>query len=138
MYLYPMLPIDLRTTCSSCGTYIRFQTTKSSKEELREEFQEVELDCQNCRKVNTYPIEDLRATSNKAVSVALVILMLAGPALALFAFYGLFDIFNPSTFRFTKLMAIIIFPATIALSVQKRLNSKVREFNGRKYQRRRR
>ena len=135
-----MLPIDLRTTCSSFGTYIRFQTTKSTKAELKEEFEEVELDCHHCRMINTYSVDDLRATSNKAVSVALVVLMLAGPslALALFAFYGLFDIFNQSAFRFPKLMAIIIFPATVALSTQKRLNSKVREFNGRKYQREKR
>lgn len=135
MYLYPMLPIDLRTTCSSCGTYIRFQTTKSTKAELREEFDEVELDCHNCRKVNTYTLEDFRATTNKSVAMGTTMLLLAGPPLVFFFLWNEF-LNADRLYLHAKLIGIVLFPAGIAIAINKRQHEKVRKFNGRKYRRR--
>lgn len=130
-----MLPIDLRTTCSSCGTYIRFQTTKSSKAELREEFEEVELDCHNCRKVNTYALEDFRATTNKSVTMGTTILLLAGPPLILLFLWSDFLETN-RLFMNAKLIGVVLFPAVVAITINKKQHEKVRQYNGRKYRRR--
>lgn len=121
--------MKLYTRCSKCREFINFNEGVSDRFKLAaKKGVKVELKCKNCNSTSNYHVNDIKAETNKKMSLIATLIFLGGTfALFIYLWDYLFRIAD--VFAISGLIGVLTIPFMVYQTITSEQENKVRNFN---------